>query len=86
MSDLNKRVENIEEVINDLSLELHASKVAITILSTTLNSLGKEPGLLAKSFENARKSAPPIEFKHPAQEGYEEKLTEKILALLSRAD
>lgn len=86
MTDLNERVENIEEVIDEMALELHAAKVAITILSTTLNSMGKEPGLLAKSFAEARKNARPIEFEHPSQEGYEEKLVEKVLTLLSKVD
>ncbi|WP_336228036.1 MULTISPECIES: hypothetical protein [Enterobacter] len=86
MTDLNERVENLEEVIDEFALELHASKVAITILSTALNSMGKEPGLLANSFLEARKSAPPIEFEHPTQEGYEEKLIEKVLALLSKVN
>ncbi|WP_368533056.1 hypothetical protein [Enterobacter hormaechei] len=86
MTDLNERVENLEEVIDEFALELHASKVAITILSTTLNSMGKEPGLLAKAFLEARESSPPIEFEHPTQEGYEEKLIEKVVALLSKAN
>ncbi|CAM7251238.1 hypothetical protein [Enterobacter cloacae] len=86
MTDLNERVENLEEVIDELALDLHASKVAITILSTTLNSMGKEPGLLANSFLEARKIAPPIEFENPTQEGYEEKLIEKVATLLSKVN
>ncbi|WP_313390238.1 hypothetical protein [Leclercia sp.] len=86
MTNLNERVENLEEVIDEMALELHASKIAIVVLSTTINSMVKEPGLLAKSFAKVRKNAPPIEFDHPSQEGYEEKLVEKVLALLSRVD
>lgn len=86
MKDLNERVENLEEVIDEMALELHASKVAITVLSTAFNSMSRDPGLLAKAFEESRKSAPPVEFEHPAQEGYEEKLVEKVLALLSRVN
>lgn len=84
MTDFDKRLEIIEEVIEEFALELHASKVAITILSTTLNKMGKEPGLLANSFLKSRENAPPTEFKYPVTEGYEEKLIEKVLALLSK--
>lgn len=86
MTDLNERVENLEELIDEFALDLHASNVAITILSTALNSMGKEPGLLANSFLEARKSAPQINFKHPTQEGYEEKLIEKVVDLLSKVN
>lgn len=86
MTDLNERVENLEEAIDEFALDLHAAKVAITILSTALNSMGREPGLLANSFLEARKNAPPAEFEHPAPEGYEEKLIEKVVALLAKVN
>ncbi|EDH6013317.1 hypothetical protein JGS89_000130 [Salmonella enterica] len=86
MTDLNERIENLEEIIDELSIDLHASKVAITVLSTVINRMSNEPGLLAKSFIEARKVAPPVVFDKPVQEGYEELLTEKILSLLSRTE
>jgi aspartokinase len=86
MSDLEARIENLEECIDDLQIDLHASKVAITILSTVINGMSQEPGLLAQAFEEGRKAAPPVEFTHPVPDGYEEKLNDRIIALLSKAE
>lgn len=83
MTDVNERIEILEKTIDDLSLDLNASKVAIRVLSTVINSISGEPGLLERSYEQTKSSAPLVKFNHPAQEGYEEKLTERILNLLS---
>ncbi|ELO0858376.1 TPA: hypothetical protein ACNVAS_000614 [Citrobacter amalonaticus] len=83
MADVNERIEILEKNLNDLSLDLHASKVAINVLSTVINTLSGEPGLLERSYEQTRSSAPLVKFNHPVEEGYEDKLTERILNLLS---
>ena len=49
MADVNERIEILEKNLNDLSLDLHASKVAINVLSTVVNTLSGEPGLLERS-------------------------------------
>lgn len=83
MTDLNERIGNLEKAIDELTLDLHASQVAISVLSTVINSMGSDPGLLEKSLEQTRSSAPLVRFNHPAQEGYEEELTKRLLGLLS---
>lgn len=83
MTDLNERIEILEKSLIDLSLDLHASKVAINVLSTVINTMSGEPGLLKRSYEQTRSSAPLVKFNHPVEEGYEDKLTERILNLLS---
>lgn len=83
MADLNERIEILERTLDDMNLDLHASKVAINVLSTVINSMSGEPGLLERSYEQTRSSAPLVKFNHPVQEGYEEKLTERIVNLLS---
>ncbi|EHK0945476.1 hypothetical protein [Citrobacter farmeri] len=86
MTDLNERVEILEKSIDDLALDLHASQVAINVLSTVINSMSSEPGLLEKSYEQTKSSAPLVRFNHPVQEGYEEELTRRILGLLSTTE
>ncbi|HCD2002718.1 hypothetical protein [Citrobacter farmeri] len=86
MTDLNERVEILEKSIDDLTLDLHASQVAINVLSTVINSMSSEPGLLEKSYEQTKSSAPLVRFNHPVQEGYEEELTRRILGLLSTTE
>ncbi|EGT4255489.1 hypothetical protein D8W73_15670 [Citrobacter amalonaticus] len=83
MADLNERIEILERTLDDMNLDLHASKVAINVLSTVITSMSGEPGLLERSYEQTRSSAPLVKFNHPVQEGYEEKLTERIVNLLS---
>lgn len=83
MANLNERIEVIEKNLNDLSLDLHTSKVAINILSTVINTMSSEPGLLERSYEQTRSSAPLVKFNHPVEESYEDKLTERTLNLLS---
>lgn len=83
MAEINERVEILEQTIAELRLDLDASKVAITVLSSVINKMGGEPGLLANSYEQEKSSAPLVQFNHPTQEGYEDKLKERILALLT---
>ena len=86
MTDLNERVEILEKAIDDLTLDLHASQVAINVLSTVISSMSSEPGMLEKSYEQTKSSAHLVRFNHPLQEGYEEELTRRILGLLSTTE
>lgn len=86
MTDLSERVEALEKTIDALSLDLYASKVAITVLSRALNGMSTEPGMLANSYEQVKSSAPLVKFNHPDQQNDEERLREKVLALLSKSD
>lgn len=83
MADLNERVEILEKNLDDLRLDLHASKIAISVLSTVINSMSAEPGVLERSYAQAKNSGPIVKFNHPVEEGYEDKLTERILNIIS---
>lgn len=83
MTDLNERVEILENAIDELTFDLRASQVAINVLSTVINSMSSEPGLLENAYEQTRSSAPLVRFNHPTQAGDEEELTRRILGLLS---
>jgi len=83
MADLNERVEILERNLDDLSLDLHASKIAISVLSNVINSMSAEPGVLERSYDQTKSSGPLVKFNHPVEEGYEDKLTERILNILS---
>lgn len=84
MTDLEQRISNLEDNVDELSLELHASRVAITILSTVCNSLGGEQGNIAKAFEEGMAQRGKIDFDFVAPEGYQEKLVERISNLLCK--
>ncbi|WHP32828.1 hypothetical protein QMG90_07985 [Trabulsiella odontotermitis] len=86
MSELEMRIKDLEDNIDQLNIDLHASRIAITILTTCFNSMAKEPGLLAKGYEKAMKEARPIKFDYPAPEGYEEQLHQKVMLLLSSTE
>lgn len=85
MTDLNERVETLERTIDELRIDLHASQIAITVLSSVINKMNGEPGLLSSSYEQEKSSAPLVKFNHPEQEGYEDKVTERVLALLAKS-
>ncbi|PPS46724.1 hypothetical protein BWR12_25960 [Citrobacter braakii] len=55
----------------------------ISVLSTVINSMSAEPGVLERSYDQAKSSGPLVKFNHPVEEGYEDKLTERILNILS---
>lgn len=84
MADLNERVEALEKTIDDLSLDLQASKIAITVLSTVINQMSGDPGYVASWYEEEKSSAPLVKFNHPEQDDCEEKLAEKVLALIAK--
>ncbi|QUG75985.1 hypothetical protein GKQ23_13695 [Erwinia sp. E602] len=82
MSDLEERVAFLEVALEDVHLSLHASRVAITILSTCINAQGGDREMLKKAFLEGSSKASPIKFEFPVEEGYEEKLKSRILELL----
>ena len=82
MADLNERVEILERNLDDLRLDLHASKIAISVLSTVINSMSAEPEYLERSYDSSQKFWSFVKFNHPVEEGYEDKLTERILNIL----
>ena len=48
-----------------------------------INSMSAEPGVLERSYDQAKSSGPLVKFNHPVEEGYEDKLTARILNILS---
>lgn len=84
MPDINERVEILEKLIRELSLDLHASRIAITVLSNVVNNASSDPGLLVSSYDQGQNSAPIVAHNHPSDDGYEELLKQKVLALLSK--
>ncbi|MDF1984892.1 hypothetical protein [Klebsiella pneumoniae] len=48
MSELEERIADLEGIVSDLQLSEHASRIAITILSSVVNSMSQTPGLLGK--------------------------------------
>lgn len=84
MTELNERVETIEKTIADLSLDLQASRIAITVLTSVINKMNGDPGYVTTLYEEEKSSAPLVKFNHPEQDGYEEKLTQRVLALIGK--
>ncbi|AUU26436.1 hypothetical protein MC62_010845 [Citrobacter freundii] len=85
MTDLQKRIDELEKTIEELLLDQHAARIAITTISTAWNSLAKQPGMLGDSYDKAFKSASPVEFENPVNEGYAEELHKRVVALLSKS-
>lgn len=85
MTDLNERVEALEQAIDELHLDLHASHIAITVLSSVINKMSGETDFLSSSYEQEKSSAPLVKFNHPEQGGYEDKVAERVLALLAKS-
>lgn len=82
MSDVEQKIAHLEDVIENMQLEAHASRVAIAVLSTALNSLVGKDTQLGDVYLSAIAQSDQIEFVHPAPDGYREKLSEKVAALL----
>lgn len=81
MSDLEQRIEHLEDIIEEMQLEAHASRVAIAVLSTALNGSGHQNTKLGDIYLEGV-AQHPIEFNEPASDGYHNKLNEKVAALL----
>lgn len=85
MVNTEERIKLLEEQISTLQLNLHASRIAITILSTAYNKQLNKPGYLAHIFDEGVKQAKPVEFDSPVPDGYAEELHATVLSLLSKA-
>lgn len=86
MSDKDAQIERLEQLIDELQFDLHAAKVAITVLSISFNSLSQSPGLLGDTFKKLYKEKGKVEFDHEVADDYQEKLIEKIASLLASND
>lgn len=86
MADINERIGILEQTINDLHLDLYASKVAITVLSSVIDKMGGDPGLLATSYEQEKSSAPLVKFNHPGHEDDADEIRKRVLSLLSKPE
>lgn len=82
MSDLEQRITHLEDVIEKMQLDEHASRVAIAVLSTALNGLVGKATSLGDIYLDGIANAEPVEFDHPVPDGYREKLHEKVASLL----
>lgn len=84
MSDLEKRISHLEDFVDEIQLEAHASRVAIAVMSTALNGLiGKETNL-GEMYLTGIADAGNIEFEHQVPDGYQDKLNQKVAALLGK--
>ncbi|MGF6435021.1 hypothetical protein [Kosakonia sp. 1610] len=86
MSDVNERLSKLEDHVDEITLELHAAHVAITVLSSVIGAIVKEPGAIARGYEQGIKSAEAPKFRYPAPAGYKQKLDEIVLKLLAKVD
>ncbi|MCK0554476.1 hypothetical protein KFO32_15610 [Pantoea ananatis] len=82
MTDSTERVSELERNIEEIQLDLHAARVAITILSSAICSMTGNRNTLVDGAIKGLESAPDNELDHPVPDGYHEKLKAKILALL----
>ncbi|HGM5299736.1 MULTISPECIES: hypothetical protein [Serratia] len=83
MSSFEERLAALEESNNDLKLQLHAAKVAITTLSVCMNGLAGDKGALASAFEEGMKAPHWQNFETDEERRYQEELTKQILPLLA---
>lgn len=65
-----------------MQLDAHASRIAITVLSTALNSLVDKDTSLGDLYLEGIAQGAKIEFDHPVPEGYQDKLDQEVAALL----
>ena len=85
MQDIEKRVSELESIIEDLLLDQHAARIAITTMSSAWNALANKPGLLGDSYDTAAKATSAVKFDNPVNDGYAEKLHSRVIALLSKS-
>lgn len=85
MPDLENRIDKLEKIIEDLRLDQHAARIAITTMSTVWNAvIEKQSGALGNHYDAAVNLAEPVEFESPVPEGYAEELHKRVVALLSK--
>lgn len=84
MSDLEKQIDSLMDSIEELQLETHASRVAIATLATAMKAIMGEGSNLGEMYLTAISEADPVEFDNPVEDGYREKLNQKVAALLGK--
>lgn len=80
MSDVEQKIAHLEDIIEKMQLDAHASRVALVTLSSALNSLTGNGAKLGDMYLNGSAQWDNNEFDHP--DGYLDKLNEKVAALL----
>ncbi|MCH9269674.1 hypothetical protein [Pantoea ananatis] len=84
MSDLEKKIDSLMDSIEELQLDAHASRVAIATLATAMKAIIGEDSNLGEMYLTAISQVDPVEFDNPVEDGYREKLNEKVAALLGK--
>ena len=85
MSDLEQRIAHLENLIEKMQLETRASRVAISMISATLSKVIGEETNLGEMYLTGIASAEQNEFDHPVSDDYQNKLNEKVAALLGKS-
>ncbi|HHT1023588.1 TPA: hypothetical protein ACTYPZ_004342 [Enterobacter hormaechei] len=82
MSDAEQKISHLEDIIEKMQLDAHASRVAFAVLSTALSGLAGKDTKLGDIYLESIAQGDKIEFDHPVPDGYRAKLDEKVAALL----
>lgn len=86
MADLEKRIDSLMDSIEELQLEVHASRVAIATIATAMKVIVGENSNLGEMYLTIMSEIDPDEFDDPEGDGYRQKLNEKVAALLGKID
>lgn len=76
------KIAHLEDIIEKMQLDAHASRVAIAVLSTSLNGLMGKDAKLGDMYLNSIAQADSGEIDNKVSDGYIAKLNEKVAALL----
>ncbi|EGT0451654.1 hypothetical protein [Serratia marcescens] len=82
MDNLKERISYLESENENLKLDLHAVRVVVTILSTTINSLSGDPDTLSNAFKEGMETKGRVKFDYETSDDYHEKLVERILGMI----
>jgi len=86
MSEAEEKITNLEELILELQLDSHASRVAIAVLSSALNGVIGKGSNLGDIYISNMDKLEEVEFSRAAPDGYREKLHQKVAALLGHLE
>ncbi|EBH0736963.1 hypothetical protein FJ908_17765, partial [Salmonella enterica] len=76
MSDIEQKIAHLEDIIEKMQLDAHASRVAIAVLSTSLNGLMGKDAKLGDMYLNSIAQADSGEIDNKVSDGYIAKLNE----------
>ncbi|EIS8252618.1 hypothetical protein L0417_001326 [Salmonella enterica] len=82
MSDIEQKIAHLEDIIEKMQLDAHASRVAIAVLSTSLNGLMGKDAKLGDMYLNSIAQADSSEIDNKVSDDYIAKLNEKVATLL----